>query len=45
MNSSDYLTTVQDTSVDVPFSGVMYLGATTDSVILVFRKASVEYGA
>jgi len=43
MASTDSTDTIQDTSVDVPWSLVMVLGATTDSCIGVLRKLSVEY--
>ena len=45
MATSDNSQTVQDFSVDVLFTTAMQIGATTDSVIGVLRKVSVEYGA
>jgi hypothetical protein len=45
MTSTDSSGTLLDTSVDTQFTGILYLGAATDSVIAVFRKVSVEYGA
>ncbi len=43
MVSTDNTATIQDTSVDVPWNLIMFLGATTDSCIAVLRKLSVEY--
>lgn len=45
MSVGDSSSTTQDTSVDTQFAGVLFLGATTDSVIAVFRTISIEYGA
>lgn len=45
MTSTDSSGTLLDTSVDTQLTGVLYLGAATDSVIAVFRKISIEYGA
>ena len=43
MPSTDSTATIQDTSVDIPWDLIMFLGATTDSCIAVLRKLSVEY--
>ena len=45
MPSTDSSGISLDTSVDTQLTGTLYLGATTDSVIAVFRQVSVEYGA
>jgi len=45
MTSGDISYTVQDFSVDVLFTTTLIIGATTDSIIGVLRKVSVEYGA
>ena len=43
--ASDSTATIQDTTVDTPWSLTMYLGANTDSCVVVLRKISIEYGA
>ena len=45
MSSLDSTDTIQDTTVDVPWSLILFLGATTDSAVVILRKLSVEYGA
>lgn len=45
MSSADASGTLIDYSVDQPFSSVLQIGATTDSIIGILRKLTVEYGA